>query len=241
MKDLQNKNKEHVHRASPLLVGNKNKLTANIIGATGLVGQQLILQLLKNEHFEKIRIFVRRDAEISHPKLEQHIVDLGDEKSWEKLLKGDVLFSTLGTTLKQTGSKEKQYEIDYTLNLKFATKAKENEIEHYVLVSSIGANPKSKIFYTRMKGELDNAVAQIGFEKLTILRPASLTGERSKKRMIETVSIPIIVFLTKFMLKKYRPISAALVAQAMIKAALSPHRERIIWEGEAVFELADEK
>ncbi len=107
-------------------------------------------------------------------------------------MKGDVLFSTLGTTLKQAGGKEKQYEIDFTFNLNFAKNAKENGIENYVLVSSIGANPESKIFYTKMKGELDEAVSEIGFNNLVILRPASLTGDRKEKRPMEKISVPVL-------------------------------------------------
>ena len=159
------------------------KLTTNIIGATGLVGKQLVQQLLNDNRFEKVRLFVRRDTGLRHPKLEQQIVDFAKAKNWEKNLNGDVLFSALGTTLKQAGSKEKQYEIDFTFNLNFAKKAKENGIENYVLVSSVGANSKSSVFYTRMKGELDEAVSKIGFENLVILRPASLTGNRENRQI----------------------------------------------------------
>jgi len=139
------------------------KLTANVIGATGLVGKQLVQLLLKNKNFEKVRIFVRRSPGISHPKLEEQIIDFDHEESWAEKLTGDVLFSALGTTLKQAGSKEKQYETDVTFNLNFAQKAKENGIENYVLVSSVGANTKSRIFYTCMKGELEEAVSELNF------------------------------------------------------------------------------
>ncbi|MBW6536418.1 MAG: NAD(P)H-binding protein [Mariniphaga sp.] len=213
-------------------------LTANVIGATGLVGKQLVGQLLGNDNFEKVRIFVRRDFGLKHPKLEEHIVDFSDTGAWKNLLTGDVLFSALGTTLKQAGSKEKQYEVDFTFNLNFAQKAKENGIENYVLVSSIGANAKSNIFYTRIKGELDDSVTKLGFKNLVILRPSSLTGERDKTRWMEKMSIPVARFVTKFVLKKYRPISGETVAQAMINAVLKPDPEKTIWEADEVFELA---
>jgi uncharacterized protein YbjT (DUF2867 family) len=220
---------------------NERGLSANVIGATGLVGKQLVQQLLNDERFGKVRIFVRRETGLKHPKLEQLIVDFGRTETWEKQLAGDVLFSAFGTTLKQAGSKEKQYEIDFTFNLKFAQKAKENGIENYVLVSSVGANSKSGIFYTRMKGELDEAVSKIGFSNLVILRPASLTGPRENWRMAEEISIPILNFLTRFTMKNYRPISDVIVAKAMINAALHNNQGKIIWEGAEVFNLATEK
>ncbi len=223
---------------SPEMGERSTNLIANVIGATGLVGKQLVLQLLANDNFEKVRIFVRRNPELKHPKLEQQIVDFSDEKTWGKFLSGDVLFSALGTTLKQAGSKEKQYEIDFTFNLNFVQKAKENGIENYVLVSSVGANPKSSIFYTRMKGELDEAVSNIGFNNLVILRPASLTGNRKDKRIAEQISVPILNFLTRIIMKNYRPISDETVAKAMINAVLFPNNKKTIWEGHEVFDLA---
>ena len=215
------------------------KLTANVIGATGLVGKQLVSLLLEDDNFEKVRIFVRRETGIEHPKLVQQIVDFRNGETWEKLLTGDVLFSALGTTLKQAGSKEKEYEVDFTFNLNFAKNAKAKGIENYVLVSSVGANSKSKFFYTRMKGELDDAVAKLGFENLTILRPSSLTGDRKEKRIAEIISIPVANFLTKFIFKKYKPIKDKIVAKAMINAVLKPNANKIIWDGNEVFELAE--
>ena len=217
------------------------KLTANVIGATGLVGKQLVQLLLENKSFEKVRIFVRRDTGIQHPKLEQQIVDFRNVKTWKKHLTGDVLFSALGTTLKQAGSKEKEYEVDFTFNLNFAQKAKENGIENYVLVSSISANANSRIFYTRMKGELDEAVAKLNFKSLTILRPSSLTGKRIEKRPAEIISIPVLLFITRFVLKKYHPVKDRTVAKAMLNSVIKPNPKKTIWEAEEIFALAGEK
>ncbi len=217
------------------------KLTANVIGATGLVGNLLVRQLLENEKFEKVQIFVRRDTGINHPKLEQHVVDFKDEKTWGDKIKGDVLFSALGTTLKQAGGKEQQYEIDVVFNRNFAKKARENGIENYVLVSSIGADSKSKLFYLHIKGRLDDVVAEMGFKNLVILRPSSLTGDRTPRRIAEEISVPVANFITKFIFKKYRPIHGKTVAAAMINSVLKPNPEKIIWEGLEVFELAGEK
>lgn len=214
-------------------------LIANIVGATGLVGKQLLEQLLDHPAFKEVRIFVRRAPEYKHPKLSCHVVDFGDIKSWAPKLNGDVLFSALGTTLKQAGSKENQYEIDFTYNFNFAEAALKNGIKSYVLVSSIGADAKSGVFYTRMKGELDDALGKLPFDNLVVLRPSSLTGNRKEKRVAEQISIPILKLLTKLVLKKYRPISDITVARAMINSVLHPQNDKTIWENEEVFELAE--
>ena len=213
-------------------------LFRSVIGATGLVGKQLINLLLSDPLFTKVRIFVRRDAGITHPKLEQHVVEFNDSGTWEKHLTGDILFSALGTTLRKAGSKDKQYEVDFRLNLKFANKAKENGIGTYVLVSSIGADSRSKIFYSRIKGELDDAVMNLGFRKLAILRPSMLLGERDENRWMEKISIPVFRMLTRFLFKKYRPIEGRTVAKAMIAASLAPPSGKIIWTASEIFDLA---
>ena len=215
-------------------------MIANVIGATGLVGKQLVQLLLENDRFEKVRIFVRKDTGIQHQKLEQKIVDFSNPETWQNDLNGNVLFSALGTTLKQAGSKEKQYDIDVVLNRNFAQKAKKNGIENYVLVSSVGADAKSKVFYLHIKGKLDTEVQEMDFNNLVIVRPASLTGDRDGKRMGEVLSIPVINFITRFMLKKYRPIKDVTVAKAMINGVLVPNYQKTIWEAEEVFELAGE-
>lgn len=197
------------------------KLTANIIGATGLVGSHLLQQLLNDDRFEKVRIFSRRTTGLSHRKLEEHSVDFDQTKQWTSLIKGDVLFSTLGTTLKKAGSKEKQFMIDYSYQYQVAEAAAKNEVAAYVLVSSAGADANSKIFYSRMKGELDAAVKELEFKKIIILRPSILDGDRQEKRVAEKIGIKVTRWLTQYFLKKYRPIHAKTVAQAMISSIFS--------------------
>ncbi len=154
------------------------KLIANVIGATGLVGSQLVRQLADHPEFENIRIFVRKPSSFRHPNIEEHIVDFSNRASWEDLITGDVLFSALGTTVKQAGSKEKEYEVDFTYNLNFASAARKKGISVYVLVSSAGANPASAIFYSRMKGQLDEAVMNPCFNKTVILIITSIPWNR---------------------------------------------------------------
>ena len=126
-------------------------MKALVIGATGATGRDLVNQLLTDKDYDEVNVFVRRPLEVESPKLKTHIVDFEKPEEWKDLVNGDVAFSCLGTTLKDAGSKEAQRKVDYDYQYNFAKAAKENEVEDYILVSSYGANPKSKIFYSRMK------------------------------------------------------------------------------------------
>ena len=207
------------------------KYTANVIGGTGLVGHQLILKLLVHPEIEKVRSFVRRGSAMTHPRLEEIEIDFDKPQSWNHLVQGDVLFSTLGTTIKTAKTKENQYKVDYTYQFQFAKAAFENGIEAYVLVSSIGANAKSRVFYSRLKGELEEAISKLSFHKLIIFRPSILDGRRAERRDGELIGLAISRVLTKFILKKYRPTPIHLLADRMIGASLDPHRGIRVREG----------
>jgi uncharacterized protein YbjT (DUF2867 family) len=193
---------------------------ALIIGATGLVGHQLLIQLLDHPEFEKVRIFVRRTTGIVHPKLEEQIIDFDQSESWKPLVQGDVLFSSLGTTIKTAKTKENQYRVDFTYQYEFAKAAAEKGVSTYLLVSSMGANPKSTVFYSRIKGELEDAVAKLPFQKLFIIRPSILDGDRQEKRAGEKIGLILSRFLTKFILKAYRPTPVDVLAAKMIRLSL---------------------
>ena len=194
--------------------------TALVIGASGLVGQQLVAQLLDYSEFEKVKIFVRRKSGWSHPKLEEEVVDFDKAESWAHLLKGDVAFSTMGTTIKTAGTKENQYRVDFTYQYEFAKTAAQNGVSTYILVSSMGANAKSTVFYSRMKGELDEAVSKLNFLKTIIFRPSILDGNRQEKRAGEKVGLVLSRFLTRFILKRYQPTPVDILAKKMIESAL---------------------
>ena len=144
----------------------KHKMKALVIGATGATGKDLVNKLLEDKDFEEVHAFVRRPMNIENDKLKSHVVDFENPEEWQNLVKGDVAFSCLGTTLKDAGSKDAQRKVDYDYQYNFAKTAKENNVEDYVLVSAYGANPKSKIFYSRMKGELEQAVKDLHFLSL---------------------------------------------------------------------------
>ena len=196
------------------------KHIANVIGGSGLVGQQLILQLLDHPEFEKVRSFVRRPSGMTHSKLEEIKIDFDQPLSWKHLVKGDVLFSTLGTTIKTAKTKKNQYKVDFAYQFEFALFAFGNKVPTYVLVSSLGANAMSGIFYSRMKGELEEAVSKLSFRKLIIFQPSILDGNRTEKRTGEKMLLPIIRFVTQFMLKKYQPTRVDLLVAKMIATSL---------------------
>ncbi len=206
-----------------------NGKTALVIGATGLVGKQLVNQLLSNERYTAIKLFVRRPTQIEDPKIKEYLIDFEDLPSIQKDITGDILFSCLGTTLKQAGSKKAQYRIDYTYQYEFARIASENAVPDYMLISSPSANPKSMLFYTRIKGELEEAVKKLGFSKICIIQPSVLSGDRPEKRPGEEVGGKIINALGRIFpfARKYRSISGETVAKAMVALARKDETSRV--------------
>ena len=149
-------------------------MKAIVIGATGAVGKELVKVLLSRPDYETVITFTRRPLGIDSPKLESHVIDFDRPDTWEDLVRGDVLFSALGTSLKQAGSKEAQYKIDHDYQLSFARAARAKGVSHFVLVSSAGADPSSSFFYLKLKGIIEKDAEALAFPGLSILRPPSL-------------------------------------------------------------------
>ena len=215
--------------------------TAVLLGATGLVGSALLKQLIDDPEYIRIITIVRKPFKINHPKIKQMVVDFNKPESFKDHIKGDVLFSSFGTTLKKAGSKKNQFKIDFTYQYEVAKAASENGIKKYVLVSSAGADPKSSIFYSKIKGELDKEVSNLSFDHITILRPSMLDGDRKEKRTGERIGLKMMNALLPYLpfFKKYRPIRDSIVARAMLNAVGSKNDEYNIYELEQVFELAE--
>lgn len=196
-------------------------MKALVLGATGAVGKDLVQQLLADDSFESVDIFVRREVKMDSPKLTVHVVDFDHPEAWADELKGDVLFSCLGTTIKAAGSQEAQWKVDYTYQYEVAKAARANGVKTYVLVSAIGADVKSKFFYSRMKGALDDAVQQLGFEGCFILQPPSLIRKGSD-RFGENVGAAVMKGLNAIgLLRSWTPMPTESVAAAMIRLAQS--------------------
>ena len=194
-------------------------MKALVIGATGATGKDLVNKLLEDKDFQEVHAFVRRPLNIKNEKLKAHVVDFEKPEEWKDLVKGDVAFSCLGTTLKDAGSKDAQRKVDFDYQYQFAKNAKENEVEDYILVSSYGANPNSKIFYSRMKGELEKEVKNLHFNKMTIFQPGMLE-RKSSDRFGEVAGAKVIKFFNSLgLLKSQKPLPTSVLAHAMINAS----------------------
>ena len=193
------------------------KLHALVLGATGSVGQELLKLLLKDSGYSKVSIFVRRKTTIEHQKLTTHEIDFSRLKDYKRFVEGDVLFSALGTTLKDAGSKSRQYLVDFTYQYEFAKMASDNGIPHFSLVSSAGANQKSFFFYPKIKGELEQAVKKLPFKKTQIFQPPILIRQPELIRSGEKIGIKVFTVLNKIgFLKSQKPLSVSFLAEKMI-------------------------
>lgn len=189
-----------------------------LIGATGATGKDLLKLLLKDEEINQVDVFVRRELNVKHEKLNTHIIDFDKPEEWKHLVKGDALFSCLGTTLKIAGSKEAQWKIDYEYQYQFAKIAKENNVNSYVLVSAANASSKSFIFYSKMKGQLEDDVKALKFLKTIIFNPPLLLRENTDRKM-EVLGAKMITFLNKIgIFRSQKPLSTKLLAKAMLKS-----------------------
>ncbi len=212
---------------------------AIVIGATGLVGLQLVQLLLRDPRFAEVVIFVRKPSRMQNIKLTEHVVSFDDMENWKDLVQGDVLFSAMGTTLRKAGGKDEQYLVDHTYQYEVAATAAKNGIPVYVLISAAGADPKSKLFYSRMKGELEKAVEPLMFRSIHIIRPGILSGHRGEVRMGEMIGIALMKILSFFPgLHSLKPIPGKIVAQAMLNAGLDSRIGIHKYTLNAVFKLA---
>ena len=193
-------------------------MKAIIIGATGSTGKFLLNELIQDDEYTSVTIFVRLSTGRSHPKLTEHVIDFSNLDQYIEQITGDVLFSCLGTTLKDAGSQKKQWEIDFEIPATFARIARQNRVNSIVLVSSADASPKSNIFYSRMKGELETAITELNFGQYIIFRPGPLLREGSD-RSGEKILVKTLDFFNGIgLLKKYKPLPTEVLAMKLAKA-----------------------
>ena len=203
-------------------------MKAIVIGSTGATGIELINELIKDSNFTEIITFSRNSLGVNHNKLTEHIIDFNKIKNSKEQIKGDVLFSALGTTKKDAGSKKAQYTVDFTYQYEFAKAANDNGVKTLVLVSSVGANDKSLFFYPKIKGELEKTLKKLDFRNLYIFQPPMLIRQNDKIRKVEKSGIRIINKLnTLGLLRSQKPISVNLLAKKLIKVCIYQEKNRI--------------
>lgn len=196
---------------------------ALVIGATGLIGSALVDQLATADHIREVVTITRRPAPHSSTKVRNEVVDFERLDEYASLFDGDLLFSCLGTTRSRAGSLQAQRRVDVGYQLQAAQLAADRGVDHYLLVSSIGANADSHSAYLKMKGELEQAVLQLLFERISIFRPSLLLGERDQLRIGEKLGgwlLPMLCTLPG--LRRYRPIRGAQVAAKMVAVSAQP-------------------
>jgi len=217
--------------------------TALLAGASGLVGGFLLRQLLDSPEYGRVIVLIRRPLELTHPKLAAVLVDFSDLGKIGADLRCDDAFCCLGTTIKRAGSRAAFRAVDHTAVLAFAWLAQRNGAERFFVVSSLGANAQSRIFYNRVKGETEEALEVLGFRTLAIFRPSLLLGPRPKPRLGERIGAAILWVAEPLMvggLRKYRSIPAEVVARAMVRCSFGrPGQGVLIFPSDEIHDLGE--
>jgi len=219
----------------------RDKRTALVLGATGLVGSKLVRLLNNDDAYTMITVPARRDSDVSGEKVKQHIIDFDRMEEKVHLFKVDDVFCCLGTTMKKAGSREAFKKVDYHYVVQAAKHAKDAGTSRFLVITAMMANPRSSVFYNRVKGEVEEKLQTMGFEVLHIFRPSLLLGERNEQRFAEELGMKILPWLSFLMVgpaKKYRPVEAEGVAIAMKTAALDNSQGIHIWESDSIIGMS---
>lgn len=201
--------------------------TAIIIGATGLTGGLLLQRLLEDPRYQSIKLFSRNSCHIKHPKIEEHIIDLFELEKVKDLFVADEVFCCIGTTKAKTPDEELYLKIDYGIPVSVAKLCVQKGINTLVVISVLGSNKESKLFYNRTKGRMEEAVFREKIEHIYILQPSIIGGIREEKRPGETFAKVFMAFLKPILigsLKKYRAIDPETIAKAMVWVANNSYK-----------------
>ncbi len=213
--------------------GNLPLRTALVVGATGLIGGHLLNYLLENETYSEVKALVRRPLEREHPRLTQVVVNFDDLQAHETDMQVNDVFCCLGTTIKKAGSQKAFRKVDYDYPLDVARLAARQGAQQYLIVTALGADKNSLIFYNRVKGEVERDLIKIPFKSIHIMQPSLLLGQRAESRLGEQLGEVVLgaaSVLLRGPLKKYRAIEGRVVAFAM------QHLATQLWAGVHVHE-----
>ncbi len=202
--------------------------TAIVLGATGLTGSILLKKLLQDKSYQTVKVFTRRAVGFQDPKLEEHLVDLFELEKYAELFKADEVFCCIGSTKSKTPDDEIYRKVDYGIPLTAAKLCNKNNIPKLLIISALGADPGSRFFYNRVKGEMERDVLAEKPQGTYIFQPSLIGGERDEKRIFESLWKKFMKFGDHLLvgpLKKYRSIHPATIADAMIRVAKNGYPE----------------
>lgn len=217
-----------------------NQKTVLLLGATGLVGGECLKRLIRDDPYRRIVVLTRSSLseDFKKAKIDHHVINFDRIDEYKNLLKADHVLCALGSTIKKAGTKEQFYKVDFTYVYDIARAAAEHGAEHFLFVSSMGANPESMIFYNRVKGELEEAIRQLPFRSISIFRPSLILGDRRESRFNEEISKWAAGIFSFAMPKKYHPIEAVDIAEAMLQAARANRPGVWIHESDEIKQIA---
>ena len=201
--------------------------TAIILGATGLTGGILLRKLIEDERYRKIKVFTRNHVKQKHEKIEEYLIDLFELDQFQNIFTADEVYCCVGTTKQKTPDKEKYRKVDFCIPATAAKLSQKNQIKTFQVISAMGANENSSIFYNRVKGEMEGAVLERHISNTYILRPSLIGGSRDEKRLMEYIWKKIMLVgdhLLVGKLKKYRSIHPETIVDAMIYLANNEYR-----------------
>lgn len=204
--------------------------TALLAGSTGLIGKQLLELLLEDSHYTVVKAISRKPLDIQHAKLQNIVADFNTLTEHHDQLKADDVFCCLGTTIKQAGSQAAFRQVDYEYPLELARLTKNQGATQYLIITALGSDAKSGIFYNRVKGEVEQAIDSVGFDSYHIFRPSLLLGERTEKRAGEGAATVVYKALGFLIPLKYKAIDSAKVARAMLHFAKQNSKGKFIHE-----------
>jgi len=205
--------------------------TAILLGATGLTGGILLQKLLNDPRYGKIILFSRSSVKINNSKIEEHLVDLFQLEKYKEQFKADQVFCCIGTTKSKSPNEETYRKIDYGIPVTAAKLCKENGISTFAVISALGANPDSGMFYNKIKGEMQQDVLAQKIKNTYIFQPSLIAGDRSEKRFLESLAkqaMKILNYALLGPLKKYRSIHPETIARAMIIVSNKAYEKSVI-------------
>ena len=214
--------------------------TALIFGSSGLIGNHLLNCILKDDYYQKIKLFIRTKIDIGDPRVEVIYDDFKNTDNLEKTIIGDDCFFCIGTTKKDTPNKKEYRRIEYDIPVNIAKIAKINSVNSFYYVSSMGANSNVSNSYLKNKGEVEDELTKLNFNKLAILKPSLLLGNRKKFRLGEHIAQLIMTklsFIFVGKMKKYKPIKAIDVVKAMINITKNDYKINF-FESDKLLELS---